>query len=71
MDLQGRTYLIREFSEREADQMPAELQRMERDGHRIADVRHSGAAWRVFAYDRRFHDRASLGVISYRRRASD
>jgi hypothetical protein len=71
MDAHGRTYLIREFSEREADQIMAELQRMERDGHQIADVRHTGTSWSVFAHERRFRDQTSLGIISFRRRASD
>ena len=70
-DLDRRRSEVLAAARREADEIVAELRRMERAGHRIADVRHSGAAWRIFAHERRFHDGASLGVISYRRRASD
>jgi hypothetical protein len=67
----GRTYVARELSEREADRIVEELQRLEHAGHEIADVRQEGGLWRIFALDRRFHNEGRLGLIAFRRRATD
>jgi hypothetical protein len=67
----GSTYVARELSERDADRIVAELQHLERAGHEIADVRHDGRVWRVFAFERRFRSQERLGLIAFRRRASD
>ena len=65
-----RTFVLREVSERDADHIITELHHLERAGHEIADVRHEGALWRIYSFDRRFHD-AQDGMIAFRRRATD
>jgi hypothetical protein len=68
----GRTYIIREIPEGDADGIVQEVQRVERLGHRIADVRHEDGFWRIFAHDRRrFRDDELVGVGIYRRRKDD
>lgn len=68
----ARTYIIRELSDSESDGIVEELQRVERAGHRIADIRHEGGVWRIFAHDRRrLHDGELMGASFYRRRKDD
>ena len=66
----SRTFVIADLSERAADeQLFVELQRVEREGHGVADVRHEAGRWRIYAYDRRF--RRPEGLTSFRRRSTD
>jgi hypothetical protein len=71
MTVTARTYIVREVSEQDSDQIVEELRRLERAGVRVADVRHEDGIWRIFAFERRFHDQSPLGLISYRRRQDD
>ena len=66
-----RSFVIRQLSERDADRIVVELRHLEGDGHRIADVRHVDGLWRIYAFDRRFHDAQLGGLIAFRRRATD
>ena len=70
MTVTHRTFVLRQVSERDSDRIVTDLQHLEREGHEIADVRHEGALWRIYAFDRRFHD-AQAGMIAFRRRATD
>ena len=71
MEPAGHTFVIRQLSEREADQIVVELGRVERAGHRVIDVRHEGGVWRIYARERRFHEPSIGSLIAFRRRASD
>jgi hypothetical protein len=65
-----RTFIIAELSDRAADaRLLVELQRVEREGHGVADVRHEAGQWRIYAWDRRFH--RDHGLTSFRRRSTD
>jgi hypothetical protein len=70
MTVAHRTFVIRQVPDRDSDHVVADLHHLEREGHEIADVRHEGSLWRIYAFDRRFHD-AQAGLISFRRRATD
>jgi hypothetical protein len=63
--------MVRQLSERDADNIVLELRRVQRDGYEVADVRHAGDAWRIYAVDRRFHDAQRGGLFTFRRRATD
>jgi hypothetical protein len=68
----GRTYIVREIPESEADDIVGEVQRVERLGHRIADVRHENGFWRIFAHERRRRrDDALARVTGSLRRKDD
>jgi hypothetical protein len=68
----GRIYIIREIPETEADDIVGEVQRVERLGHRIADVRHEDGYWRIFAHERRRRRSDELpSVVTFRRRRDD
>lgn len=68
----GRTYVIREMRESEADDIVREMHRVRGAGHEIADVRHEGGVWRIFAHDRRrVRELETVGMISFRRRSAD
>jgi hypothetical protein len=66
-----RTFVIRQVRERDSDDIVTDLQRLQREGHEIADVRHEGEVWRIYAFDRRFRDASSETAITFRRRATD
>jgi|KBSMisStaDraftv2_1062788.scaffolds.fasta_scaffold7014462_1 hypothetical protein len=70
MDVIHRMFVIAELSELAADRsLVSELRRVEREGHGVADVRHEGGRWRIYAYDRRFHH--DQGLTAFRRRITD
>ena len=71
MTVTHKTFVIRQVRERDSDDIVTDLQRLQREGHEIADVRHEGAVWRIYAFDRRFRDAPSGTAISFRRRTTD
>jgi hypothetical protein len=64
-----KTYVACDVPEPEADNIRQVLERLESDGHFVADVRHEQTAhvWRVFAQDRRSREVLTIN----RRRETD